>query len=189
MSELTSKGSSNSIKNKIVMNKAEELCSSFSFKEVNAEQMIIKKFMKAAKLKMPPPPRKASKNQQSKKLHQCRSIECTSNPTCRRGLNCPIQRILNHSYKMVSTVRSKNKGKSLIIEEYCRENEFVIEYHGKSVSSTDIGQGQYVMKLSGKRYIDGNIKGNFAKYVNHSCDPNCELHIVSIDDELHACFV
>jgi hypothetical protein len=145
MSELKSKGSSYPIKNKIVMNKAEELCSSFSFKGLNAKKLIISRFMKAAKLKMPPPPRKASKNLQSKKLHPCLGIECTSNPTCRRQLNCPIQRILNHSYKTVSILQSKNKGQSLIIQENCKKNEFVIEYRGKSVSSTDIGE--YVMKL------------------------------------------
>ena len=185
MAELKSKGFSYPIKNKIVMHKAEELCPSFSSKGTNAKQLIISRFMKAAKLKMPPPPRKASKNLQSKKLHPCRGIECTSNSTCRRQHNCPIHRIINHSYKTVSKLQSKNKGQSLIIQENCKKNEFVIEYRGKSVSSTDIGE--YVMKLGRNQYIDGNIKGNVAKYVNHSCYPNCQLHIVSVNDQLHAC--
>jgi hypothetical protein len=119
------------------MKKAEELCSSFSSKNLNPKQMIIKRFMKSAKLKMPPPKRKASKNKESKKLHQCLSIECTSNPTCRRRLNCPIQRILNHSNKTVSILQSKNKGKSLIIQENCKKNKFVIEYRGKSHNTDD----------------------------------------------------
>ena len=70
------------IKNKIVMKKAEELCSIFSSKGLNAKQMLIKRFMKKVKLRLPPPPRKCSKNPPLKTLHPCLGIECNFTPTC-----------------------------------------------------------------------------------------------------------
>jgi len=42
----------------------------------------------------------------------------------------------------------------------------------------------------GKLTINGNnIEENMARYINHSCDPNCVLEIIQDDcEKLHACF-
>lgn len=39
----------------------------------------------------------------------------------------------------------------------------------------------YVFELNKKWDIDGDVDYNEAKYINHSCEPNCEVEIV--DDE------
>lgn len=31
-----------------------------------------------------------------------------------------------------------------------------------------------MMKLGGNEVIDPTYKGNMARFINHSCDPNCE---------------
>jgi len=36
----------------------------------------------------------------------------------------------------------------------------------------------YIFELSRKYDIDGYPKYNTARYINHSCDPNCEIHII-----------
>ena len=38
-----------------------------------------------------------------------------------------------------------------------------------------------------KSTIDGDIKNNPAKYINHSCDPNCVHEIKDHKGTLHAC--
>ena len=35
----------------------------------------------------------------------------------------------------------------------------------------------YIFELNGKYDIDGSPKYNKARYINHSCDPNCEVEI------------
>ena len=37
----------------------------------------------------------------------------------------------------------------------------------------------YVFELNSRFDIDGNYKYNNARYINHSCDPNCEVEIIN----------
>ncbi len=39
----------------------------------------------------------------------------------------------------------------------------------------------------GNTTIDGSINGNKARYINHSCDPNCWLDVVFVDGKHRAC--
>ena len=33
----------------------------------------------------------------------------------------------------------------------------------------------YIMELHAGVFVDGKHKGNLSRFINHSCDPNCEL--------------
>ena len=37
----------------------------------------------------------------------------------------------------------------------------------------------YVFELNKKFDIDGNVKNNHARLINHACDPNCEVAIIN----------
>ncbi len=70
----------------------------------------------------------------------------------------------------------------------------IIEYVGEKISKTEaerrgpelIDQAQedkemgavYLFVLNKKYDVDGNVPYNTAKYINHSCDPNCETDII-----------
>jgi hypothetical protein len=67
-------------------------------------------------------------------------------------------------------------GKGLFTNEAIPKNAFIIEYIGKEVKKADqegIG-GKYLFETGRGLMIDGNIKENIARYINHSCRPNCE---------------
>lgn len=38
----------------------------------------------------------------------------------------------------------------------------------------------YFMALNADEVIDASYKGNVSRFINHSCDPNCETQKVSI---------
>ena len=68
----------------------------------------------------------------------------------------------------------------------------IIEYLGarRSLESLviDVANGRqpsvYLIHLHEGMVIDGSIDGNDARFINHSCDPNCEIYIFG--DRLYA---
>jgi hypothetical protein len=45
----------------------------------------------------------------------------------------------------------------------------------------------YIFELDDRFDLDGNVPYNTAKYINHSCDPNCEA--INIDGEIWICAI
>jgi uncharacterized protein len=59
------------------------------------------------------------------------------------------------------------------------ENTFIIRYTGRK--HTKPCTGPYVLEvLSGKLWLDGATGGNLSRFINHSCDPNCEVYVEPI---------
>ena len=54
----------------------------------------------------------------------------------------------------------------------------VIEYFGRPLTLKEQdGDGKYFFWTSSKTMIDGNIPANKARFINHSCAPNCEIDL------------
>ncbi|MES2953489.1 MAG: SET domain-containing protein [Patescibacteria group bacterium] len=73
-------------------------------------------------------------------------------------------------------VRRSGTGKGLFTEEDIPKGACIIEYTGKLVSdeTADRDWGKYLFEVDKGKTIDGNIPSNIARYINHSCAPNCE---------------
>ncbi|MEX0918361.1 MAG: SET domain-containing protein [Candidatus Paceibacterota bacterium] len=56
----------------------------------------------------------------------------------------------------------------------------IIEYFGEILSAAEADRrgGKYLFDLSSRRTVDGYTRKNIARYINHSCRPNCETEIV-----------
>lgn len=57
-----------------------------------------------------------------------------------------------------------------------KKDERLIEYTGRKLTpaQTDRSKSDYIFKLNNRVCIDGK---NTARYINHSCTPNCEAEI------------
>ena len=76
-------------------------------------------------------------------------------------------------------VKKGLSGFGVFAEESIKRDDFVIEYFGKVVSdevADDVG-GKYLFRLDGGKTILGNQKANVARFLNHSCKPNCEAEM------------
>ncbi|AKC88411.1 SET domain-containing protein [Pseudoxanthomonas suwonensis] len=73
-----------------------------------------------------------------------------------------------------------------------RKGERVIEYRGRRRTheqvdkdvSGDVDSGHtFLFTLNDEYVVDANYEGNAARWINHSCDPNCEAVIVEDDGD------
>lgn len=60
-----------------------------------------------------------------------------------------------------------------------KKGEFVLEYTGKIVPTevADTLGTRYLFDLEDGRTIDGSPRSNEARWINHSCRPNCEAFL------------
>ncbi len=67
-------------------------------------------------------------------------------------------------------------GKGVFAQEEIPKGKRIIEYIGKNVPVEKQGTltGRYLFWTGRKKMIDGNIRENLARFINHSCRPNCE---------------
>jgi hypothetical protein len=81
-------------------------------------------------------------------------------------------------YRRLKAVRTR-AGLGLITQDPIERGGFVIEYIGPVLSKAeaDTRGGRYLFETSANRFIDGKGRDNLARYINHSCRPNCEVEV------------
>jgi len=70
-------------------------------------------------------------------------------------------------------------GRGLFAVEPIPKGACIIEYVGRTLKEEEwlASRSRYLFKVTGKKTIDGWNKENTARYINHSCRPNCEIEI------------
>lgn len=76
-------------------------------------------------------------------------------------------------------VKRSSAGLGLFTSEPIERDGFVIEYVGEILTGPESDErgGRYLFETSANRFIDGSARSNTARYINHSCRPNCEVEI------------
>ena len=91
--------------------------------------------------------------------------------------------------------KSKVHGTGIFASDNIRKGKKVIEYLGEKISKSEgdrrsniriqkylnskITGSVYIFELNSKYDIDGSPLYNKARYINHSCRPNCEVKIIN----------
>ncbi len=76
-------------------------------------------------------------------------------------------------------VRRSLSGRGLFTHDRIPKGSCVIEYVGRPATAKQLkeNRGKYLFGTSDTSMIDGNIPANTARFINHSCVPNCEIEI------------
>jgi len=92
----------------------------------------------------------------------------------------------------VVLARSRIQGLGLYAARDLEKGQMIIEYIGEVIRSnlTDIrekhyedqNRGIYMFRLDDDRVVDATMTGGVARYINHSCDPNCVTETVELAD-------
>lgn len=119
--------------------------------------------------------------------------ECPAD--CSSGNACRNRRIAKKEWKNVEIVDAGPKGRGLVTLEDIRQGEFIIEYVGRAIRKAYLEKlfGRYknermlyIMALDTDIYIDARTKGGKARFINHSCEPNCVVHRWKVNGILRA---
>ena len=76
-------------------------------------------------------------------------------------------------------VRRSRVGRGLFTADPIERGRCVVEYTGRRISEAAmrVSRGKYLFRISERETIDGWQRSNIARYINHSCRPNCEVEI------------
>ncbi|XP_070548624.1 histone-lysine N-methyltransferase 2B-like [Ptychodera flava] len=99
------------------------------------------------------------------------------------------------SREAVGVYRSKIHGRGLFCKRPIDAGEMVIEYSGTVIRSvlTDKrekyydskGIGCYMFRIDDYDVVDATMHGNAARFINHSCEPNCFSRVIQVDGKKH----
>lgn len=76
-------------------------------------------------------------------------------------------------------IKKSSTGLGLYTNEDINKNAFVIEYVGPILNEKEADKrgGKYLFEIKKDKYIDGSTRKNLARYINHSCSPNCTVNV------------
>ncbi|XP_069750876.1 histone-lysine N-methyltransferase 2A isoform X4 [Narcine bancroftii] len=99
------------------------------------------------------------------------------------------------SKEAVGVYRSPIHGRGLFCKRNIDAGEMVIEYSGNVIRSvlTDKrekyydskGIGCYMFRIDDYEVVDATMHGNAARFINHSCEPNCYSRVINVDGQKH----
>uniref|UniRef100_A0A8C8H0E0 Histone-lysine N-methyltransferase n=1 Tax=Oncorhynchus tshawytscha TaxID=74940 RepID=A0A8C8H0E0_ONCTS len=99
------------------------------------------------------------------------------------------------SKEAVGVYRSAIHGRGLFCKRSIDVGEMVIEYSGNVIRSvlTDKrekyydgkGVGCYMFRIDDYEVVDATVHGNAARFINHSCEPNCYSRVINVDGQKH----
>ncbi|XP_073467023.1 histone-lysine N-methyltransferase NSD2 isoform X1 [Aquarana catesbeiana] len=104
---------------------------------------------------------------------------------CPAGARCQNQCFTKRQYPETKIIKTEGKGWGLIATRKIKKGEFVNEYVGELIDDEEcmarIRHAQendishfYMLTIDKDRIIDAGPKGNYSRFMNHSCQPNCD---------------
>ncbi|KAK7391234.1 hypothetical protein VNO78_19646 [Psophocarpus tetragonolobus] len=117
-------------------------------------------------------------------LNVLTSTECTPG-YCPCDILCKNQKFQKCEYAKTKLFKTEGRGWGLLADEDIKAGQFVIEYCGEVISWKEAkrrshayeNQGlkdAFIICLNASESIDATRKGSLARFINHSCQPNCE---------------
>ena len=79
---------------------------------------------------------------------------------------------------------SRIAGRGLFTAQAIKQGTRIIQYTGEKIPKGESDQrlaegNNYIFQLNARYDIDGKARRNKARYINHSCDPNCTVQLTT----------
>uniref|UniRef100_A0AAV2MCY9 [histone H3]-lysine(36) N-trimethyltransferase n=1 Tax=Knipowitschia caucasica TaxID=637954 RepID=A0AAV2MCY9_KNICA len=130
-------------------------------------------------------------------LNRLLMIECSSR--CLNGTYCSNRRFQMKQHADFEVILTVDKGWGLRAARDMPANTFVLEYCGEVLDHKEFKTRvkeyarmknihYYFMSLKNNEIIDATLKGNCSRFMNHSCEPNCETQKWTVNGQLRVGF-
>ena len=112
------------------------------------------------------------------------------------GRDCMNNRMQFMKYAKLTVVDMGPKGRGLVTKQDLKKGDLVYEYLGELINTAeylrrfaefDSQQHLFMLMLkepkrdgSGGTYIDSTFKGGYSRFINHSCEPNCNMSVWTV---------
>ncbi|KAM4615681.1 histone-lysine N-methyltransferase NSD3 isoform 2-T2 [Polymixia lowei] len=133
-------------------------------------------------------------NIDSQCLNRMLQYECHPQ-VCPAGESCENQCFSKRLYAETEVIKTEGRGWGLRTNQGLRKGDFITEYVGEVIDSEECQQrikhahenritNFYMLTLTKDRVIDAGPKGNSARFMNHSCSPNCETQKWTVNGDV-----
>ncbi|KAF7200616.1 histone-lysine N-methyltransferase NSD3 isoform X3 [Nothobranchius furzeri] len=127
-------------------------------------------------------------------LNRMLQYECHPQ-VCPAGDRCENQCFSKRLYAETEVVKTDGCGWGLRTNQDLHKGDFVTEYVGEVIDAEECQQrikhahekhvtNFYMLTLTKDRVIDAGPKGNSARFMNHSCSPNCETQKWTVNGDV-----
>ncbi|KNC81387.1 hypothetical protein SARC_06292 [Sphaeroforma arctica JP610] len=122
-------------------------------------------------------------------MTECTKADCNID-------TCNNMRLSKRQYANVNVFKTASgKAWGLGSKSELKAGQLVIEYVGEVIDTQTVQQRLaqaketgcddfYMLGMDNQLYIDAQFKGNLARFMNHSCDPNCETQKWRVNGEI-----
>lgn len=118
-------------------------------------------------------------------------VECNK-LTCPAGVKCRNQKFKNREYVEMKIIKTPHRGFGAVSVKDVPEDTFVIEYVGELIDQNELNRRMdgklknkekdfYFLTVESDLFVDAEPAGNLARFINHSCDPNCITRKVTVE--------
>ena len=120
--------------------------------------------------------------------------EC-SEVYCPHGSRCTNRRFQLKQYAPLDVLRAGRKGFGLFAKGDLPAGTFLIEYVGEVLEEEEYERRKHFYEMSHQRHyyfmnigngetVDATRKGGVGRFINHSCEPNCETQKWTVNGEV-----
>lgn len=114
-------------------------------------------------------------------LNRATYVECDQKE-CPCGILCTNNSIQRGAFARIEKFNTGDKGWGIKSMDKILKGHLIIEYVGevRALDMLNDRNNVYCLRLNSNLVIDAQRKGNIARFANHSCSPNAEMHKWSV---------
>ncbi|XP_058525763.1 histone-lysine N-methyltransferase NSD3 isoform X2 [Ochotona princeps] len=131
---------------------------------------------------------------ESQCLNRMLQYECHPQ-VCPAGERCQNQCFTKRLYPDAEIIKTERRGWGLRTKRSIKKGEFVNEYVGELIDEEECRlrikrahensvTNFYMLTVTKDRIIDAGPKGNYSRFMNHSCNPNCETQKWTVNGDV-----